>query len=294
MYWNEVGTMVPALSLSNFFGSTLPYSGGGTNVGRFAPYKFSINPIPGCSTATAFTYSGQPFTGTITAQAKDGTTTQNYDNAPPFNRAFARIVTVTDTSAAAGSFTNNARANTDFAAGVATVTAVNPISWAFTSPPQSPVTLAMVARDTEQAVDVTSSFLIRNGRVRMENALGSELLTLPVRMVAEYYINGTSGWTQNADDSCASLPAPTFSNYTRTLSAGETTATQWSPLRSGNAGLRLSAPGNGNVGSVTLTTTVPSYLQFNWTGAGVTNPSARATFGAASGQNQQMFLRENY
>lgn len=134
------------------------------------------------------------------------------------------------------------------------------------------------------------------GRIAMSNASGSELLQLPMRMVAEYY-NG-SGWVQNVGDSCTtlavpSLPAPT---HTRNLSVGETTPTLWSPLKSGNAGLKLSAPGSGNNGSVTVNQTVPAWLQFDWDGNGThdNNPSARATFGTVGVGNPRIFMRENY
>ena len=141
------------------------------------------------------------------------------------------------------------------------------------------------------------------GRARMENAYGSEFLVLPVRLVAEYY-NG-SGWVQNTYDSTTALTAPNLSAlpttaYTRNLGAGETKATLWgstsaTTLKSGNGGLKLSAPGANNYGSVSFSVTVPSYLQFNWGGSGLTNPSARATFGTAgNGQGQQIFFRENY
>lgn len=132
------------------------------------------------------------------------------------------------------------------------------------------------------------------GRVSMNNASGSELLQLPLRTVAEYYSG--SAWVQNADDNCTTLAAPTLGGYTRNLGAGETTASLWSPLKGGNAGLKLSAPGSGNNGSVTVTQTVPAWLRFDWDGNGAydNDPSARATFGTVGVGNPRIFMRENY
>ncbi|HRE16101.1 MAG TPA: hypothetical protein PLW86_03410, partial [Rhodocyclaceae bacterium] len=132
------------------------------------------------------------------------------------------------------------------------------------------------------------------GRISMSNSSGSELLQLPMRMVAEYYDG--SAWVQNSADGCTTLAAPVLSGYTRNLGAGETTSTLWSPLKSGNAGLKFSAPGSGNNGSMTVTQTVPAWLQFDWDGDGAydNNPSARATFGTVGAGNPRVFMRENY
>jgi len=42
-----------------------------------------------------------------------------------------------------------------------------------------------------------------------------------------------------------------------------------------------------------LTLTVPSWLQFNWTGA-LGNPKARATFGVYRNANEFIYMRESY
>jgi len=133
------------------------------------------------------------------------------------------------------------------------------------------------------------------GRIAMSNASGSELLQLPMRMVAESY-NG-SGWVQNASDSCTSLGVPALSGLpNRNLAIGETTPALWSLLRNGNAGLSLSASGAGNNGSVIVTPAVPQWLQFDWDGDGShdDNPSARGTFGTVGSGNPRIFMRENY
>jgi len=64
------------------------------------------------------------------------------------------------------------------------------------------------------------------------------------------------------------------------------------PPENGNFNLTLKAPGSGNSGSMNVTATVPNWLKYNWTGSGITNPSARATFGIY--KTPIIYIRENY
>ena len=50
----------------------------------------------------------------------------------------------------------------------------------------------------------------------------------------------------------------------------------------------------GNSGAIKLTATAPSWLQYNWQGAGNTNPTARATFGIYKGTDKVIYFRELY
>ena len=153
--------------------------------------------------------------------------------------------------------------------------------------------------DLRRKFPLTTS--VRYGIIRLSNAYGSELLRLPMPMLVQYYTG--SGWAQNTLDSLTSFTPATdlvLTNYTRNLTAGETTPSlpaAWAPantLKNGAAGLAFSAPGAGNNGSVLLTVTVPAYLQYNWAGGANynVNPSARATFGV--NKNNQIFMRESY
>ena len=166
---------------------------------------------------------------------------------------------------------------------------------------------------------------IRFGRLRVQNALGSERLALQVPMQVEYW-NGT-GFVLNTLDSCTTLARPNVAmdNYQLNLNACET-ALGGAPV-SFSGGLAsaaaLSAPGSANNGSVDLRVvlgTVPasppfqnycngstqagaasasrSYLQGRWTGATYDeDPVARATFGIYGTDkttNRFIYFRENY
>lgn len=149
----------------------------------------------------------------------------------------------------------------------------------------------------------------RWGRLRMENAFGSELLALAVPMKAEYY-NG-SGFVTNTEDGCSVVAVSDLSlsnnqeaNQTDgniAVGAGTTTASiANSPLAAGEAGLSFSAPGGGNVGyvdiGIDLDAASPNlpWLRFDWDGDGNhdNDPAARATFGIFSGPGQHIYIRE--
>jgi MSHA biogenesis protein MshQ len=152
------------------------------------------------------------------------------------------------------------------------------------------------------AVGATS---VRNGRLQLQNAYGSELLDLPVPLFSQYW-NG-SVWVKNSDDSCTPVIAPTsgagLTFYLEVptvrgnhLSATETTASvnATGKLVLGDAGLKFSKPGTDNTGYVDITIPLASqpWLQFPWKGAGNVDPSARATFGIY--KSPLIYRRENY
>jgi MSHA biogenesis protein MshQ len=60
--------------------------------------------------------------------------------------------------------------------------------------------------------------------------------------------------------------------------------------------LTLAAPGATKTGSVTITSTLPDWLRFDWNVAapGEENPAGQATFGLYSGDSQQIYIREVY
>jgi hypothetical protein len=153
------------------------------------------------------------------------------------------------------------------------------------------------------------------GRVNLLNAYGSELLDLPMPLTAEYW-NGTS-WAKNIADQCttgislsaAQVVAPlaavcAWDTGTGNGSSGlgcsvaGTSLNQFSqpPLvtNAGSFNLNFKAPGTGNTGSIDITAKVPSYLNFNWKGAGNSNPVARATFGIYKGNSKIIYMREVY
>lgn len=151
---------------------------------------------------------------------------------------------------------------------------------------------------------------IRYGRINLMNANGSELADLAVPMAAEYF-DGKSFIT-NADDRC-SVATIGFANpitmkladtcvwdssgssgsakCSGTAPAGESYL-EGSSLASGNFNLYLKAPNT--TGSLTVNAAVDNWMKFNWTGVGVANPAATATFGVYKGNSKQIYLRELY
>jgi MSHA biogenesis protein MshQ len=139
--------------------------------------------------------------------------------------------------------------------------------------------------------------------------------------MAIQYWNGN--WLSNALDTCTSINANQFAwdflpagttgrpnnlaacnsalsvggaapNYAVNLSAPGAGRSGWSGIR-----LNLGAPpatGNRCIATtesgVAASTANLPWLQFNWTGAGVTDPSARATFGVY--RSPLIYRRENY
>lgn len=162
----------------------------------------------------------------------------------------------------------------------------------------------------------TAPALLRFGRVRMQNAYGSERLALALPIQAQSW-NGNA-FVRNADDSCTPLTVPAG----RTLATGEspdgaanvyfypvagknklsssdTTRSMGSTLVGGNLALGFTAPSNGGWADVILN--VPDYLKDNHgncmgqtgaTGARDDMPCARATFGVY--KSPLIYRRENY
>ena len=156
---------------------------------------------------------------------------------------------------------------------------------------------------------------LRFGRIALQNAHGSELLDLPMRMQAEYW-NGNA-WITNAADVCTtgislSLvdPIATDGLITTELcawdagspgvsglgcaAAGTLTQQFKQPPMAGDFNLIFKAPGVGNTGALDITAAVPNYLKFNWKGAGDVDPKARASFGVYKGSRRVIYFREVY
>ncbi len=142
----------------------------------------------------------------------------------------------------------------------------------------------------------------RFGRLRIENAYGSELLALPVPMYTQHFQNTAMGFIVNTDDNCTSFAVPdiTLGNYQGNLNPGETTPTISGSFLAGRSNLSLSAPGAGNNGSVDvsidLALTATSWLRFDWDSdaAHDDDPVGRATFGIYQGSRRHIYLRELY
>ena len=160
---------------------------------------------------------------------------------------------------------------------------------------------------------------MRFGRLRIGNANGSQLLPLKVQIQAQYWDSTGAGnsFITNTADSCIALAAAhiALGNYQKNLNACEASVTVGS-FAGGRSTVQLSAPGNGNNGSVDLTANLGAggsgttciagaatpvtganraYLQGNWSGGAYDqNPIARAAFGVYRGAEEIIYFRENY
>jgi uncharacterized repeat protein (TIGR01451 family) len=153
----------------------------------------------------------------------------------------------------------------------------------------------------------TGTTRIRYGRLRLQNAYGSELLALPLGLSAQYWQGAY--FATNTLDSCTALPAGSIAmgNYLGNLNACETRISPATTLlfAGGLSSLTLSRPGAGNSGSVDLSVnegatatgkTCLSASEANAVGGNVPwfgpNLGARAAFGLYKAP--LIYMRENY
>ena len=303
-------------------------------VGRFYPHHFDTEVTQGCNT---FTYSGQPFR--VKAIAKNNLavpdTTLNYTG------IFAKDTTVSNAGVTTLFSNNTIQGGTGASGGqyingegqTSLVTSATPITYTFTNKDTIPDDIVLRAQDadTSTATGINeASVQIRSGRLRLENAFGSELTDLTMPINAEFYSDNTliydpstpasiaatqadDGFILNTDDSCTTfdVTASSFTNYTGNLSASDTSLTSTGIISSGLGEITFSAPGTGNEGSVNLllnSTSTSSWLTYNWnidcdnadgddditTGidAGLCGPYGTASFGLYRGDDRIIYQRE--
>ena len=309
------------------------------NVGRFVPDNFAIasssivprSDIAACSGST-FTYLGERMNVLMSLEAREsgGLVTSRYAgtwarldvtdsasyNFGAIDSALPKVFTGTRITALP--------VTASWSGGVATVTA--PIAIARAATPDGPFTatkigiapvdLDGVALDTlnldadnsgsNERGQVGGSAALRFGLVRLENAVGSEKLNLPVPIQLQYY-NGTS-FTKNTDDTCTSISTANFGfgSYSGGITATNMNGTHVSGLgtafSSGFFTLTAPSPTPASAGAVTLTIDLTaeakSYLKGNWGVSTYTaDPSSRDAFGLFGVQGQPnnfIYFRENY
>jgi len=145
--------------------------------------------------------------------------------------------------------------------------------------------------------DVTNigSTNIRWGRWFIDNAFGSELQPQIVTAQAQYF-DGTN-FVLNTDDNCSSTITsinPLLSNYSGDLTSGETTMTVGSMV-SGLLPITLTAPGNGNDGSLIITLPEPGWMMYDYDGDGSSDDAtAQVTFGIFQGKPPVIIWRQVY
>jgi MSHA biogenesis protein MshQ len=273
--------------------------------GRFIPDHFetAINsvanvPMP-CPTGVVcpvfyngFVYSGQPFTVLVTAKNLGGATTVNYAG------AYAHTVGYGAWDGIGSSTTNNPSAGTlgittagTFVAGVST-----PVLNYAIAATAAPTNIYIRATETEVSslrttnpttTSIEGGVTVASGRVKVPNAIGSELLTLPMVANVQFY-NG-SYWVTSTTDNVTSLTLPASYNVAyKGAVTGTTTPTPTgaNAVTGGKLNIRLSKPTGGS-GSATVTVAPPSYLP-------VAAGTGLATFGVYKGNNEFIYQRENY
>lgn len=301
------------------------------SLGRFYPDHFAISApavVPFCSaTASSFTYFGQDgfdTTFTMTAQNTSNGTTQNYQG------AFAKFGTTlygnygfsAATLPAGSALSSGATAPSgSWASGVATIQARHQVSRPTAPAAETLLTVTAAPTDGEVPANATPATVgtgvrMRYGRVRMQNAYGSERLALALPIQAQYWDG--AAFIRNVDDSCTALTVPAARTLAtgaspdgaanvyfypitgkNKLASGNTTRSMAATMVGGNVSLGFTAPGNAGWADVILGT--PSHLRDNYgncmgqtgtVGARDDMPCARATFGVY--KSPLIYRRENY
>ncbi|MDT8998752.1 LamG domain-containing protein [Paucibacter sp. APW11] len=161
---------------------------------------------------------------------------------------------------------------------------------------------------------------LRFGRLRLQNAIGSQTRTLALPVQAQHFDG--SNFVTNTLDSCTSISASqlSFGNFRKTLDSADA-AMQGSSLTlsSGVGALVLAKPASGHAGSYDVAISLGAnaadnsclkpwtpakaassgagrdYLQTNWCGNSLDrDPAARASFGLYRGSDAVVYQRENY
>lgn len=135
--------------------------------------------------------------------------------------------------------------------------------------------------DIYQAINGSTATRMRFGRMRIDNAYGSTLLDLPVKVAATYW-NGTQ-FATNTLDSCTSTAGFTFTDWSG-MASGSTTKSSTGTLTGGTGSVILTkpAPAPTGKGSVVLNSNLAPYLP----GVG------KQTFGVY--KSRFIYLREMY
>ncbi len=318
--WGEVGTIDLTATTMNYLGSGLAISAPPTTVGRFRPAYFEVTDLtPGCG--SVFTYSGQEFrSATVKAKEAGGAVTKNHDASylalltTPLETNRPKVVTLSETSEAAGILFGATIAQTQFSAGVASPSLSFRFSAKLTAPTQIALRATGDALNTNAPSYSPSHALIRSGRLVLFSAAGSEKSELLLPVQTQFWSG--KDWVINSDDSCTVLPADSFA-LTGDLAKNTWVSTRVE-LSAGLANIRLKAPAGGARGSVNVAANLGNRgsdnscqsphggeaaqtLWLRWRNGSCTtpdenrDPSARATFGIYSPETRRaIYVQENF
>ncbi len=303
----------------------------------------------GVTPCSAFTYMDEPINTqfTLTAQTANNSTTQNYVSSAIAAQNFAKLdLTASGNPLGFGAVNISAsptylnsrldtsvNASGSFDVGVADIIA--PISFTRGILPDGPyaaLNIGIAPVDTDGASIVTFDLdtdvtvgddhlsigvtEVRHGRLKMQNAYGSELLALSVPIEAQYW-NGSS-FVRNINDSATSLSASNIaliyhSGGLNTTNMG-TSHISINPINSGLGAINLAKPNPSAGGSINIllnlgssgtpanclslpsagsTSAAMPYLSGKWCGSVYDrDPVSRATFGIY--RTPIIYIRENY
>jgi MSHA biogenesis protein MshQ len=368
LIYTEVGNFTLKAESTDYLYSGMDISGTAV-VGRFYPHHFELTPVDltnrvesGCSDST-FTYMGEnlEFTYTLTAINANGDITENYIGS--FAKFEGETTSADYSIGAAGNIPDGS--TTDLTSRLAIINVSRVADWTVgnagfkvklnvdrLNQPDGPFTdtrFGVFVRDSDEVeiepldldVDIdgsddyaqaATSTLLRYGRIRLENAHGSELLPLAMPIFIEYYKDGSFRF--NTHDTCTKLTHASETDHipfklaqdedsedtdwsdanqeidlvgsgnTQSLGFSEVSNAPSSPyiissnttLDNDPTNLILSPPGAGNTGHIFMHADLSDYpfLQYDWNGDDNydDNPTARATFGIYKGNERIIYLRE--
>lgn len=311
-------------------------NGANGHVGRFRPKQFAVSggtltnraaQSPACSPASTFTYMSERLDlgFTLTAQNTQGGTTKNYHGT--YAKLGLTIFANLNLGAADGSTKLTSRVNAGSSAGTwgngvagqeGTASVTMQTGILRTGSPDGPYTavnFGIVPTDSDTVTmntldldaeapagndrkNIGVSTVLRFGRLRMQNAIASSgALALPVPIEIQYWDGSAAPnlFKTNTADNCTTV-SPASVTLTPNLTPAGATSVQAINLSNGSGTIRLAPPGGANRGYVTVTPSLPVYLQGAWTGGTWDqNPTARASWGLFGAQPQNfIYQRENY
>jgi hypothetical protein len=341
--WDEVGAIRLRASIADgtYLGTGDVVGTESGTVGRFTPADFvlALNTprfAAGC-TSGSFTYLGQPFgyeAGNapeirVTAVAQAGTTTRNYAGSwwritaaslgPPTYTAAVGALDTTGLPPADPVITDggNGTGTLAYSSGSGLRLVRSTLAAPFDADLELAAdvidldAIAASANPTRFGQAVSGSGIafsggksVRFGRIAVGNAHGSELASLAMPLYAEYW-NGIAFTPHAADSGCTSIPVGALSLAATPPGLPTTVSIASDPLSAGEAGLGLSAPGQGNRGTVDVQANlgaggaVVPWLRYDWPADGMDgifddDPVGRATFGIFAGDDPVIFRREVY
>jgi len=301
--WSDVGSFGLQVALEDYLGEK-PTAVGAQNVGRVYPaaYKTVAGPgfacLPhmecpsvGLAAVSDAVYSQQPFDATIIALDENGRELENFDatrypslvpklsltavDAPGTGTPFGTKITpgLVDTAAATTTrsvqFGLGAQFNAD--AGKAAMPAPTAVYLRATSDDNRMGTKLVTSSVRSEADESEEGgIMVVNGRLAIDNVIGSELLKTPIPMRAQYWTG--KNWENNtslksetllkAEQAVFSACQPRLRTSSGVCDTGviKTAAAGAIPVKDGSGKYLLAATGAGRTGSFRIRMSTPAWL----------------------------------